>query len=139
MPFCFFVFSIIRKAVIWMHHKVSLSSNASKRFFLMVIRAWSKILRCCCMYGDRGVVPCWCPHTELGSYGNRVFSPVPASLGCMPLPGPTPAWNKLALLFPMANQAVAKGVFGYPGLPIHSFLKPSSKISLRFLFRKRRL
>lgn len=39
----------------------------------------------------------------------------------------------------MAHQAVAEGVFGYPGLPIQNFPKTSSKIRLQFLFRKRRL
>lgn len=26
----------------------------------MVFSGWSKVLRWCCMYGDSGVVPCWC-------------------------------------------------------------------------------
>lgn len=36
-------------------------------------------------WSPAGVSKCWCPHTERSPCGNTELSPVPASLGCMPL------------------------------------------------------
>lgn len=47
----------------------------------------------------------------------------------MSLPRQGAAWKKLALLFPMANQAVAKGVLNTLGCQFRTFLKPAVKFA----------